>query len=104
MYIGLIYILLIVLTCFLLAKDRKNLKKYKNINNINPKDKKLAILIVLSVIFLYYIIGHIFKTDILNFITFRKHGVTYSFIGLLLLIGTSLFIGYIIEVIMKKRK
>ena len=62
MYIGLIYILLIVLTCFLLAKDRKNLKKYKNINNISPKDKKLAILIVLSVIFLYYIIGHIFKT------------------------------------------
>lgn len=38
MYIGLIYILLIVLTCFLLAKDRKNSKKYKNINNISPKD------------------------------------------------------------------
>ena len=104
MYIGLIYISLIILTCLLLVKDRKKLKKNKGINNITPKDKKIAILIVLSTILLYYILGYIFKTDILNFITFRKHGVTYSFIGLLLLVSTSLFIVYIIEVIKKSKK
>lgn len=104
MYIELIYISLIVIICFSLVKDRKNLKKYREINNINPKDKKLAILILLSVILMYRIIGYIFNIDTVNFITNRENGITFSFIGLFLLICTSLLIVYIIEVIKKNKK
>lgn len=98
--VGLIYISFIMLTMFLVIKDKRNSYKNKDSNKnkaVNPIDKKIALLIVLCTMFMYYIIGYLFKTDILNAITFRKNGVSYSFIGVILLIVTTLIIGYVIE-------
>jgi len=77
---------------FLLVKDRKNSKKNTTDNKdiiISKKDKKIALIIVLSTMFIYYIIGYIFKTDILNPIT---------------LIITVLIIGKIIDFISKSKE
>jgi uncharacterized membrane protein (DUF485 family) len=70
----------------------------------NPRDKKVALIIVLSTMLIYYIIGYIFKTDILNAITLRKNGVNFSFIGIVLLFITSIVIGNIIDFIRKSRE
>lgn len=72
------------------------------IKPINPLNKKMVFIILITVYFIYFIIGLIFKTDILNAVTFRRNGMSISFIGILLLIFTTLLIGYIIEIIMKK--
>ena len=89
---------------FLVVRDRKNSKKNNDFNKgipINPRDKKIALIIVLCTMLIYYIIGHIFKTDILNAITLRKNGVTFSFIGIILLFITSIVIGNIVDSIRK---
>jgi Na+/H+ antiporter NhaD/arsenite permease-like protein len=73
--LGLIYIAFTMVTMFLLVKDKKNYQKNKDGDesvSINSKYKKVAFLIVLCTMLLYYIIGCIFKTDILNAITLRK--------------------------------
>ena len=105
--VGLIYISFIMFTLFLVVKDKSNSYKNKDYNKnkaVNPIDKKIALLIVLCTMFMYYIIGYLFKTDILNAITFRKNGVSYSFIGVILLFVTTLIIGYVIEKISKSRE
>ena len=101
--LGIAYIAIIILTMLSLAKDGRNSQRNKNIK-FNPKDKKIALLIVLGIMFFYYIIGYIFKTDILNAITLRRNGVSFSFLGMILLIATSLLVVYIIEVIRKHRR
>lgn len=71
------------------------------------KDKKLSLIIVLGVFVAYYVIGYIFKTDILNAITFRRHGFSISFVGIFLLLTTTILIAYIVEAARKyieKRK
>lgn len=105
--LGGIYITFIILTMFLIVRDRRNSIKNKDINErivVNAKDKKLAFIIVLCTMLIYYIIGYIFKTDIFNAITLRKNGVSFSFIGMILLFITSLLIGYIVDIIRKKRE
>jgi hypothetical protein len=72
------------------------------IKPINPLNKKMVFIILITVYFIYFIIGLIFKTDILNAVTFRRNGMSISFIGILLLIFTTLLIGYIIEIIGKR--
>jgi uncharacterized membrane protein YraQ (UPF0718 family) len=70
----------------------------------NFKDKILAILMVLGTYFVYYFL---FNTDVLNAVTFRKNGMTISFIGIFILFATPFFVIYIIQVIRKyidKRK
>jgi|GEM_PF-2725103 len=94
--LGVIYLVFILLTMFLIVRDKKNSKKIGKSIEPNKSDKKVALLIILCTMLMYYIIGYIFNTDILNFITFRKNGVSFSFIGMGLLLITSLFIGYII--------
>jgi hypothetical protein len=69
----------------------------------NFKDKILAILIVLGTYFVYYFIGYLFNTDVLNAVTFRKNGMTISFIGIFILFATPFFVIYIIQVIRKYR-
>jgi len=102
--LGLIYIVFIMLTVSLIVRDKRNSKKNKEVNEIiavNPRDKKIALLIVLCTMLIYYFIGYIFNTDIVNAIALRKNGVSFSFIGMILLLITSLFIGYIIDIIRK---
>lgn len=100
--LGVIYLLFIILTMFLIVRDKKNPRKIGESTQANKAEKKVALLIILCTMLMYYIIGYIFNTDILNFITFRKNGVSFSFIGMGLLVITSLFIGYIINYIEKK--
>ena len=104
--LGLIYIAFIIITMFLLVKDKKYYKKNKDDNenvSINSKDKKIAFLIVIGTMLFYYIIGYIFKTDILNAITLRKNGVTFSFLGVFLLFITSILTSFLVEPIKKNR-
>ena len=104
--LGLIYISFIIVTMFLLVKDRNTYKKNKDSTKnilLNPNDKKIAFLIVICIMLFYYIMGYIFKTDILNPITFRKNGVTFSFIGVILLFISSILITFVIEFIKKKK-
>jgi hypothetical protein len=65
------------------------------------KDIILGVLIFLGIYFFYYYIDHLFNTDVLNFITIRKDGTTFSFIGFFLFLITSVFVLYMIEVIRK---
>jgi hypothetical protein len=108
MVLGLIYIIFIITTIFLLVKDKRK-RYFKNNNDINEsisansKNKKVSILIVLCTMLMYYIMGFIFKIDILNVITWRRNSFSISFIGLILLIITSLLIEFIIDVIKKSR-
>lgn len=105
--IGLVYILFILVTMFLLVRDKRYLKKNKADNEkilITFKDKKIAILIILCTMLIYYIIGCIFKTDIFNVITVRKNGASVSFIGIILVLITSMMIGFMIDAIRKKRE
>lgn len=62
----------------------------------------IYIIFIMLTMLLYYIIGYIVKTDILNAITLRKSGV--SFIGVILLFVTSMMITYIVEFIKKDRE
>lgn len=81
-----------------MRKSTKNRDIIKYIVN-NPKDTRISISIVLCTIFAYYVLGYILKTDILNAVTIRKNGVSFSFIGIFLLIITSSIIGYIFNII-----
>lgn len=102
--LGVIYVVFILLTMFLIVRDKKNARRISKSIEPNKADRKVALLIILCTMLMYYVIGYIFNTDILNFITFRKNGVSFSFIGMGLLLITSLFIGYIINYIEKNSK
>lgn len=107
MVLAYIYIIFIIGTMFLVVKDRKNSNKNHNINKrvvANSRDKKIALIIVSFTMLIYKIIGYIFKTDIFNFITYRKNGFSVSFIGLVLLFFTSIVIGNIIDILGKVEK
>jgi hypothetical protein len=67
----------------------------------NSKDKLLAILIVLGIYFVYYVIGYLFNTEVLNAVTVRKHGMSISFVGIFMLFATSFFIVYLIKAFRK---
>ncbi len=74
--IGVIYIAFIMVTMYLVVRDRKcpKITKEVNIKGLDSsKDKKLAIIILLCTYFAYYFIGYLLKTDILNAFTFRKN-------------------------------
>lgn len=104
--IGVIYIAFIMITMYLVVRDRKYPKISKEVNKIiavSSEDKKLAIIILLCTYFVYYLIGYLFKTDMLNAFTLRKSGFSISFIGIPLLIVTSVLVGKIIDVIRKNR-
>lgn len=103
--IGVIYIAFIMITMYLVVRDRKYPKISKEVNKkiaVSSKDKKLAIIILISTYYIYYLIGYLLKTDMLNAFTLRKSGVSISFIGILLLLITSVLVGKIIDVIRKK--
>ncbi len=103
--IGVIYIAFIMVTMYLVVRDRKYSKITREVNGKDPvssEDKKLAIIILLCTYFVYYFIGYLLKTDILNAFTFRKNGVSISFIGIFLLIITSLLVRKIINIIREK--
>jgi hypothetical protein len=57
--------------------------------------------VMLAVYFMYYFIGFLFNTDMFNAITPQENGVSFSFIGIFLLLVTSLLI---LNVIDKYRK
>ncbi|MFL0250648.1 hypothetical protein ACJDT4_09470 [Clostridium neuense] len=69
--------------------------------NINPKYKKQAIIIVLSVTFMYYLIGRLFKTDELNVIFWHKNEMNISIVAVFLVVITSILITLIVEFIKK---
>lgn len=99
-----IYIIFIMMTIVLLVRDRKYPKATKTGSKsipVSPKDMKLAIIIVLCTYLAYYFIGYLLKTDALNAFTLHRNGISISFIGIFLLLVTSLLVGYIIDVIRK---
>ncbi len=59
---------------------------------------------MLSTYGIYYFIGYLLNTDILNAITPHKNGFSVSFVGIFLLIGTSCFLVYVIENYWKNKK
>lgn len=69
---------------------------------INSGNKKIGLLIVLGTMLMYYIIGYFLNTDILNAITFRKDGVTFSIIGFILLPVTTMAICFMFKIIKKR--
>lgn len=74
-------------------------------NDINrSKDKKIAFIITIGTFCFYYVMDYLFKTDVLSAVTFHKHGITISFIGIFLLFTTSLLIGYVTNTIRKSVK
>ena len=73
--------------------------KYKN-----KKLTILSILVIFSVYFVYYFIGYLVNTDILNAITPHRNGFSISFYGIFLLFGTSLLVVYFIGKYREKRK
>jgi len=73
--------------------------KYKN-----KKLTILSILVIFSVYFVYYFIGYLVNTDILNAITSHRNGFSISFIGIFLLFGTSFLVVYFIGKYREKRK
>ena len=99
-----VFLLVVVFGLVMIVKDNKlvNKRKEESKNNITKKDKRSAYIIILSTIIGYYILSYLLDLDILNFITFRKNGSTFSFIGLILLIVTSLIISFIYENIKRK--
>ncbi|VYU32817.1 hypothetical protein [Clostridium tertium] len=99
-----VILLVVVFGLVMIVKDNKlvNKRKEESKNNITKKDKRSAYIIILSTIIGYYILSYLLDLDILNFITFRKNGSTFSFIGLILLIVTSLIISFIYENIKRK--
>lgn len=101
--LSMLYIVFILLTLFLLVRDNKNSRKNITASG-NSVDKKIALIILLTTMLVYYVLGWLFNADFINAITFRKNGVTFSLLGALLLIVTSLGVGYIVDAISKKSK
>lgn len=103
MYIimGVVYIAFIMITMYLVVRDRKYPKSTKKIP-VSSEVKRRAIIILFCTYFVYYLIGYLFKTDILNAITFRKDGASISFIGIALLLITYVLVEKIIDAIRKK--
>lgn len=102
MVLEITYIVFIIMIMGFLVKAKMHLKMTKEGNKntfVNPRDKKLVIVIVLSIYILYYLIGWLLKTDMLNPVTIRTNGATFSFVGIILLTITSLLVGYIIDVL-----
>ena len=99
-------LLIIVFGLFMIVRDKKsdNIRKNEELkNNITKKDKRVVYIIIFSTVVGYYILSYLLDLDILNFITFRENGITFSFVGLILLVGTSLIIGLIYEKLKNKR-
>ena len=64
----------------------------------------LDIIVIFSVYFVYYFIGYLFDTDMLNAITpHGMHGFTISFVGVFLLIGTTILVKFVINKYIDKR-
>lgn len=55
------------------------------------------VIIIVTVYLVFFSIGKLINTDILNAITFYKDGFTISFIGVILLLVTSNIIYFIIK-------
>jgi len=88
-------ILYIIMTTVLLLNFRKYPKTLKegrkNISN-NFNDKKRMIIIVLCTYFVYRLISYLFNIDIISAFTSHKNISNISFIGIFILIATSLLI------------
>jgi hypothetical protein len=64
------------------------------------KSEKVTILdtlIIFSIYIVYYFIGSLFNTDMLNAITPNGDGIQINSLGVLLLVGTFLLIKYVIK-------
>jgi hypothetical protein len=64
------------------------------------KNKRLTILDVflfISIYLAYYFIGYLLHNEMLSSFTFKGDGLTISFVGIILLIGTFLLIRYVIN-------
>lgn len=98
MILILIYIIFIMVTMFLIVKDKKGSKKNEKMNKGN---KKTALLIVLCTMLAYYLIGYILNTDVLNVFTLKENGISFSFIGMILLFITYIALRCVIDIIKK---
>lgn len=99
-----IFILLLAFSLFLLIKDSKHPEKLQKVHSDIPfshQKKKILIIIFLCTYIFYSVLDYIFNTDILAPVTFHKHGASFSFIGMVLFIATTLIIFHIIEAIKK---
>lgn len=99
-------LLIIVFGLFMIVRGNKsdNIRKNEELkNNITKKEKRVVYIIIFSTVVGYYILSYLLDLDILNFITFRENGITFSFVGLILLVGTSLIIGLIYEKLKSKK-
>lgn len=99
--IGLIYIAFIIITMYLVVRDRKHPKITKEVTKkamINSKTDKLTIIVGICTYVIYNIIGCLLKTDILIPVTVRKSGGSISFVGIILWVVTTLLIRFIIKI------
>ncbi|MGE6489819.1 hypothetical protein [Paenisporosarcina sp. NPDC076898] len=70
----------------------------------NKRLKILVFSVILGVYCVYYFIGYLFDTNILNAITFRKHGFSINIIGFVALVATSVLVLSLIQKYIDKRK
>lgn len=90
--INILCIILITVVALNFRKYPKPLKEgKKNISN-SFDDKKRMIIIVLCTYFIYRLISYLFNIDIISAFTTHKNGGNVSFIGISILIVTSLLI------------
>lgn len=62
----------------------------------------LLIVVMLGVYLMYYLVGILFDTEIFNAITLQDNGFSVSFIGVILLVVTSVLVTKFIPNIKKK--
>jgi hypothetical protein len=55
----------------------------------NSKDMILAFLTLIGTYFVYYYIGYLLNTDVLNAVTYRKDGMTYRWFRFSNLLSTT---------------
>lgn len=99
--IGIIYIVFIMITIYLVVRDRKHPNITRDVNEkilVNSKADKLTIIIGICTCVMYSIIGYCLKTDMLIPVTVHKNGGSISFVGIILWVVTTLVIRFIIEI------
>ena len=70
----------------------------------NKSLKILVLIVILGVYCVYYFIGNLFNTNILNAVTFHNHGFLINIIGFVALVATSVLVLYLIKKYIEKRK
>jgi len=70
----------------------------------NKRLKILVLVVIIGVYCIYYFMGYLFNSNILNAITFHRHGFTINIIGFEVLFATTVLVLYFIQKYMNKRK